>query len=234
MHIFHPSTAFPITDWLDITMGDLNVQICPDNHRCENGSVCVEKSSKEGSYVCDCSEAMLDGATIFSGLYCQHEATVFCTLTGKVSTTSFCTNNGICRGNVDEKDEHLGCDCPKGYTGKHCQFVEGSEVTEEFGTAPTAMTSAKVDRGGDGTGLGTAGVVSIILVALFILGLALGFLYRRHAQHAATHVIDASKSSDGNIHDAEGSNMVVPTDTFESDSGGDESKIHAVDSGHLA
>ena len=95
-----------------------NIETCPDSHQCENGGICVEPPSAEGKYYCDCDESNLGGAKVFSGLYCQHEATVYYTMTGELSRTSFCTNNGICRGTVTDKQEHLGCDCPEGYTGK--------------------------------------------------------------------------------------------------------------------
>ena len=217
---------------------DSSVMVCPDNHRCENGSVCVESSEAEGRYFCDCEESMFNGATVFSGLYCQHKATVFCTASGSVSKTSFCTNMGTCRrNNVNDNDVHLGCDCPKGYTGKHCQFIEGSEGPEDYsGHSPGAFTLTDVPshRGGNGVGLGTGGMVSIILVALFFLSVLLAFVFRRHAQTATTHVTDSLKTSDGNLYDADGSNLAIPTQTFESDRDPDDLKIHAVDSGHLA
>ena len=95
-----------------------NTQTCPDGHQCENGSLCVE-TKQEGRYACDCEESKVNGATVFSGLYCSHEATVYCTMDGPgaVSHTSFCTNEGTCRGAVGTQEEHLGCDCPSGYTG---------------------------------------------------------------------------------------------------------------------
>ena len=96
-------------------------QTCPDGHQCENGSLCVE-TKQEGRYACDCDESNLNGATVFSGLYCSHEATVYCTMDGPgaVSSISFCTNNGTCKGTVGKNGKHLGCDCPSGYTGMVC------------------------------------------------------------------------------------------------------------------
>lgn len=146
---------------------------------------------------------------------------------------------GTCSGNVDDHEEHLGCDCPKGYSGGHCQFIEGSEIPDVF--VDHSFTSVQTDvasqRGGDGTGLGAVGVVSIIVVALLVLGVALVYIFKgKRAQNTAPHVIDSSKSSDGELHDADGSNLpaTVPTQTFESDGGRNDSDIHAVDSGHLA
>jgi len=96
-----------------------NTQTCPDGHICENGSLCIE-TVQEGKFVCDCDESNINGAQVFAGLYCSHKATVYCTLNGPdaISTTSFCTNDGTCKGNVGKNQDHLGCDCPRGYSGK--------------------------------------------------------------------------------------------------------------------
>ena len=222
-----------------------NVQVCPDNHRCENGSICIEDSTAEGKYFCDCEESsLLDGATVFSGLYCQHEATVYCTLTGKMSKTSFCTNQGTCLGKVGENGgEHMGCECPKGYTGRHCQFIEGSEGPEssfvQQNNAPaltmTDVNNTEQQRGGDGTGMGTPGLVLIILLAISVLSAILVVAVRRQRQHAETHVIETTKSSDGHLPDADGSTLeVAPTKSFSIDGEHDDVGIQTVDSGHLA
>lgn len=228
-----------------------NTQSCPDGHQCENGSLCIE-SKQEGRYACDCDESYLSGGgEVFSGLYCSHEATVYCTMEGPsaISTTSFCTNEGTCRGSVGKESDHLGCDCPTGYTGRHCQFIEGSEPDGypfDGASSPAlafASDSTNGDRGGDGTGLGTVGLVIIILAAVVVMGTAFALFLRRHNQHATTHVIDTTKSSDGNLADPDGDNLVaMPTQTFESDKSNhtddeeeiDAAQITTVDSGHLA
>jgi hypothetical protein len=95
------------------------VTTCPDGHSCENGSICIENSRKEGQYFCDCDDSQLAGSKVFTGLYCQHEATVFCTETGEYSKVAFCANGGICLGSISKTNHtHVGCECPKGYTGK--------------------------------------------------------------------------------------------------------------------
>lgn len=95
----HWLRSYSIINWLPLattmaTNESTAIEICPDGHQCENGSKCVENLKKEGSFFCDCDESIVNNAKVFSGLYCQHEATEYCTLTGKVSRTAFCTNNG--------------------------------------------------------------------------------------------------------------------------------------------
>ena len=111
------------------------VSICPDGHSCENGSLCIENALKEGQYFCDCDEGELAGFKVFTGLYCQHEATVFCTMTGELSTVGFCANGGTCMGFLEDNgNNHVGCECPKGYTGKvSVPFVVTHTLLELFG-----------------------------------------------------------------------------------------------------
>ena len=105
--------------------------------------------------------------------------------------------------------------------------------------ALASASDAKQDRGGDGTGLGTAGVFIIIVLAMSVMGGAFALFLRRRRQHATSHVIETTKSSDGNLPDANGENLTLPTRTFETvgskhDDDDDEPQITAVDSGHLA
>jgi len=70
---------------------------CEDGHRCDNGSICVEDKYNEGSFYCDCDE-IADAA--YSGLYCEHKATEYCSENGDYTKISFCTNLGTCRMKV--------------------------------------------------------------------------------------------------------------------------------------
>mmetsp|Transcript_11757 Transcript_11757/g.14623 ORF Transcript_11757/g.14623 Transcript_11757/m.14623 type:complete len:242 (-) Transcript_11757:128-853(-) len=132
---------------------------CVDGHRCENGSMCVENPYDEGNYRCDCDT--VDSNSIYVGLYCEHEATVFCTFDGSSSSRSFCTNRGKCKGTVAIGEAHKGCNCPKGYTGDYCQFVGGVQApysgpttTSEIGdgnpnTPSMALGSSDLEEGFD-------------------------------------------------------------------------------------
>ena len=78
--------------------------------------MCIESPLKEGQFYCDCDES---DNKVYTGLSCQHEATVFCTETGDFSKVGFCANGGTCLGMVDENQpDHLGCTCPTGYDGQ--------------------------------------------------------------------------------------------------------------------
>jgi hypothetical protein len=118
---------------------DKMMTICPDGHSCENGSVCAENTKKEGQYFCDCSQEVATGK-VFTGLYCQHEASVFCTETGDYSKVAFCANEGICLGVINKNNHnHVGCECPQGYTGK-VRTVQNATNKEAFATMPESIT----------------------------------------------------------------------------------------------
>lgn len=205
-------------------------QVCPDDHKCENGSLCAENPVAEGKYYCDCDE-IADLNNAFSGLSCQHRATVFCTLTGEISRTTFCTNEGTCRALVDTKETHMGCDCPTGYEGSHCQFVAGTQpkgwpTAGGVGTRAGAAANGGSLKGANnqviGGGMSASWVTVIVLVAVVVGVLVIVFVSRRR-QIAITHVIDRgnSKSTDGHVHNADGGeiNQVrkTTTPTFDSD-----------------
>jgi hypothetical protein len=101
LHI-HPSTHTMATT------------VCEDDHKCKNGSLCVEDQVNESSFYCDCD---VGENTVFAGLSCEHEGTVFCNMEGLVSRTSFCTNGGTCRVDGDVDGRHKGCVCESGYNG---------------------------------------------------------------------------------------------------------------------
>jgi len=102
-----------------------------DSHTCHNGSACVKERSTEGNIVfyrceCDAKESVM--AAPYAEKYCQHISTIFCDNNsgngnGFSHGTSFCTNGGKCRASsrTDEAVKHVGCDCPEGWEGAHCE-----------------------------------------------------------------------------------------------------------------
>ena len=138
--------------------------MCPDGHRCENNALCVENPNDEGNYMCDCDPRIQGG--VFEGLYCEHEATVFCSEKNTLTSPSFCTNGGTCK---EQSDKHLGCDCPFGYEGDHCQFISGTNRPPRGFTLQIGTANSKL---GGGAKFGVAFVV-LVLVAV------VGFFARR-------------------------------------------------------
>lgn len=159
------------------------VMECPDGHRCENGSLCVENPYDEGNYYCDCDASRLDGA--YRGLYCEHEATEYCSYKGAVSRNSFCTNGGKCIAKVAENEAHLGCDCPGNYDGDHCQFVKGTNPSDWPGGTTNVLGSPQgVGRAGGGGGGGggmSGGAVAGIVIgfAIVVVGSIMAVYLRR-------------------------------------------------------
>lgn len=109
---------------------DKEVATCGDSkHICLYGSKCLE--SDDGKYTCDCSAAKgITKFDKFAGLFCEHKASAFCTVDGNPGAGhSFCVNNGTCKDKKGDGSTHVGCTCPEGYDGTHCQFL--ASQTEE-------------------------------------------------------------------------------------------------------
>lgn len=104
-----------------------------DDHTCFNGSACVlERSSQNGNvfYRCECDVkgSVMDAP--YAGKYCEHIATTFCaTGSGLEHGSSFCTNGGKCKPlDPDSTKKHVGCDCPVGWEGAHCEEREAVNI----------------------------------------------------------------------------------------------------------
>jgi hypothetical protein len=185
-------------------------QICPDGHRCDNGSMCTENPYDEGGYYCDCDEGKLDTAT-YAGLYCEHEATSYCTFEQEVSTISFCTNNGECKVEVSPDETHLGCDCKIGYEGEHCQFVDGAKPNgwPFDGSAQPQLPGGGRQSGEAGdAGRLQGGVIAVIVLIVFAFIGAVGFLVYRKKKSMATPMMvekNVIPSSDLVLESADGS-----------------------------
>jgi hypothetical protein len=157
------------------------IMICNDGHRCEHGSICTEKPDDEGGFFCDCDESSFD--TVYSGVYCQHVATSYCTFNQEVSRMSFCTNAGECKVEVSPDEAHLGCDCKTGYEGDHCQFVEGT-MPDNWPVDSNNLSSGNQSRHATDEGLHGGVIAVIILIVLAFIG-SIGFLiYRKKKAHS--------------------------------------------------
>lgn len=114
---------------------------CGNGHVCYDGAKCVEDQ-----FNCDCDEASAEEMAN-AGLYCQHEATEFCSLDGEYIHYSFCTNGGTCLAKISPSQSHPGCNCRDGYQGSYCQYVEDikqerfEKVTTTDSTNPTQNSS---------------------------------------------------------------------------------------------
>lgn len=91
---------------LSIIMSAL-FRTCPDGHRCQHDSLCVE--AEEGSYYCDCSTSTGD----YAGLSCEFAAENYCLGTDGFALV-WCTNRGLCQ--VSSSNLWY-CECPPEYDG---------------------------------------------------------------------------------------------------------------------
>eukprot|EP00540_Astrosyne_radiata_P008060 CAMPEP_0116836906 /NCGR_PEP_ID=MMETSP0418-20121206/8361_1 /TAXON_ID=1158023 /ORGANISM="Astrosyne radiata, Strain 13vi08-1A" /LENGTH=237 /DNA_ID=CAMNT_0004466737 /DNA_START=70 /DNA_END=786 /DNA_ORIENTATION=+ len=154
---------------------------CSDGHRCENGSVCTENPYDEGAFYCDCDESMFDQA--YAGLYCEHEATTYCTFNQEVSKISFCTNGGTCKADVTVESAHLGCDCPPNYDGEHCQFVLGTKPDgwpyDGSSQPPSTFFGYPSSPRGGRTPLSPFITAVIVVIVLGVLGSLVFILWKK-------------------------------------------------------
>jgi len=97
---------------------------CKDSPRkCFNDSKCVRSSffkdnHGDYSYTCDCS--IPRSITRFAGRECEYAFTEYCDEDKEL----FCTNGGTCGSYVIEGHHYVGCHCPSGHMGAHCQYLK--------------------------------------------------------------------------------------------------------------
>ena len=100
--------------------------VCED-FTCLNGGKCDASTPDR----CNCLDAWEPGAgslpnTYFDGRFCQYASTSVC-FEGEIDgeqQSFFCMNGGECR-----RDHLQGCDCPDGFSGFSCEFIEGTDCT---------------------------------------------------------------------------------------------------------
>ncbi len=152
------------------------IQTCPDNHHCLNGSKCVQNPYDEGSYYCDCDEVIWD--VRYEGLHCEHKAEIYCNGPNTKGLDEwFCTNGGTCHiESGEEKEGQWACDCPENFEGSFCQFVKGTKPKgypfyEE--RSPT-----RIGAGGSLVG----GLIGSFITLLVIGIVAVAVFYRRRQE----------------------------------------------------
>jgi hypothetical protein len=84
------------------------------------------------NYECDCSTA--SNSRIFSGRFCQFQATSTCDEDDTSSKPLFCVNNGRC-----PTDGSKGCKCDDHFYGIHCDYMENPEDIPSF--SPSTVSS---------------------------------------------------------------------------------------------
>ncbi|KAL3919327.1 MAG: hypothetical protein SGARI_007236 [Bacillariaceae sp.] len=108
---------------------------------------------------CDKDESVMTAA--YAGKFCEHESTVFCH--GEQNKgTSFCVNGAKCKEKESEDQQHLGCICPAGFEGSHCEYpIKGFSVSDMV----SAATSSKSIGSIIGIIFGTFIAVALVLFA---------------------------------------------------------------------
>ena len=160
-----------------LTWDESTLNECDDGTICENRSTCERHPYKEGKYICNCLAASND--IFFAGLYCEHKATDYCGKLGNDNPT-FCTNNGTCRKSVGKNEEHVACQCPSGYVGDYCQFVEGSKPSDwqlNHFMNPVLMGIGNTVHSSGGLTDGAIAGISVGTVLAAMIVVTLGFMW---------------------------------------------------------
>lgn len=128
---------------------------CPDGTVCYNGAECFPRHTKMetsglSQFYCDCDTAYEHSS--FAGRMCEAPATHVCEYGVSVSKTAFCTNGGQCKEVVvkdstsGEEAKHPGCTCPDNFTGSHCEYLVGTQPTEEELASTSKETKAESEQ----------------------------------------------------------------------------------------
>lgn len=101
---------------------------------CQAGSPCVLSNDRNKYQYCDCHQAY--SVSAFAGLDCDFSASEYCTDDKSISFIAFCTNGGQCKSYIsdDTHQGHPGCDCSYGFTGDHCEYLDGMVPVYEAST----------------------------------------------------------------------------------------------------
>ena len=162
---------------------------------CYNGGECFPEPNADGtdfSWRCDCSAAGFGDVGRFQGHQCQfRDDPVSCEIGKHVSIYAYCLNGGECGEHMVEsgsKEHFMGCTCPSGFEGKHCQIASGRMPDSEF------LLYAPELKLGAGT------IVTITLVVLVaVLGLVHHFVVVRPRRQVGAHVQDKARAVGGNM-----------------------------------
>jgi len=150
------------------------IEVCPDGElTCFNGAQCqeVKKVSSDAGwedetydpprYACDCS--VIDSRSPYAGIECQHPAERICSIMTK-STSSFCVNGGICTDIVMTEDVHRGCECPSGFEGDHCEYVEGTNPQRINSFSSLSNSSGNTNQTSTRQRLNGIGIFFVVLI----------------------------------------------------------------------
>jgi len=111
-------------------------QSCGD-FTCLNGGTCDSTLPDR----CNCLNAYEEGegsipTTFYDGRFCQYASTSVCEEETADGQSYFCMNDGQCR-----RDVLQGCDCPDGFSGFSCEFIEGTDCTLDCGRGTCKLGS---------------------------------------------------------------------------------------------
>jgi len=99
---------------------------------CYNNAKCTPSTDTGSqSFYCDCNKIPNNPSPIVTE-QCENPVDDVCEMGVSLSHYAFCTNSGKCLKLVESGKPHPGCDCPKEFEGRHCQYLEGTAPPAEL------------------------------------------------------------------------------------------------------
>lgn len=128
-HYFHLAIIIVLVIFaaIDVVVAEDLVEICEDSSDCFNDGTCSKLSGNDHNIqFCDCSKAVDEYGTKFTGLNCEREQRPdedpdhF--FNARCDNGKFCVHNGIC--------VHNTCVCKNGFEGKFCESKKSDNNNE--------------------------------------------------------------------------------------------------------
>lgn len=145
---------------------------------CFNGEPCQRAVDDFGTefYHCECDGVKSDLSLPSGQKFCEHVSTTFCNnpvgdknADPKQSrSSSYCNNGGRCKKDTGEErgSHHVGCDCPKGYSGAHCEISDHPQPSNKGSAYDELRAAASTDNPKRRTLLGL--LVFFLLMTMFV------------------------------------------------------------------
>eukprot|EP00542_Grammatophora_oceanica_P022014 CAMPEP_0194033424 /NCGR_PEP_ID=MMETSP0009_2-20130614/6131_1 /TAXON_ID=210454 /ORGANISM="Grammatophora oceanica, Strain CCMP 410" /LENGTH=293 /DNA_ID=CAMNT_0038674117 /DNA_START=45 /DNA_END=926 /DNA_ORIENTATION=+ len=112
---------------------EIALKSCGTGGMCSYGSLCLESEDDFGDTYqhCGCDVLKSEFLGSYTEHLCEYATLFYCS--EEAPSRSYCANGGVCNDVVGAQDPHAGCDCPLGWEGPHCEFVDRAYMELHFG-----------------------------------------------------------------------------------------------------
>lgn len=219
---------------IDRCGGNATITYAPDGPTvCYHGGLCVTSTAPRPSVFatssaaartdtrCDC-QAATGQDQVYAGHQCEYAAEAVCERDRAFSSYAFCVHGGSCREMVAAGAPHPLCACPRGTSGRHCQFASDQAPPDEL-----VYVDTNAVRDGDGTAAVSGASMSrgiwFLLVALLVAfgAFIVGTLHiRRKRRRQWADGTSLEKEATGKDNGVDRTNASAVTGDDDDDDGG--------------